>query len=260
MSNFELQSKYYDVLINEVLDIRHFSIDNIKKWYNSCKQYIIGSWFNDLDIPTTIDVDKEFDNIYGIIEHGLRDQTYKMFKNMYEGERMLGMLKEYTYTSRDIHTIDMIKSELNQTCNWLIELCIYCVKYHLLRALDEDVQDVIAEYGPEYGDKILQSAYIKMQKVDNLDLSYCKKYLIGYDTAILEFIELYNTKQFNKLSLNQKLTKINQFKDIAHFNGTLIQGTDPFYIFDEDHKDMYDSITQLNNREIERKLKRIVGY
>ena len=258
MSNFELQSKYCDVLINEVLDIKSFNTNDIKEWYNHCKLYMIGKWFNFLEIPTNIEVDNEYEKIFNIVENVLRDKTYQMFKNMYEGERMLGMLKEYTYTSKDDHTYDMIKSELNQTCNWLIELCIYCIKYHLIRALHEEFYDLCEHDISD--DRILKIMEIKLSQIDNLDMRMYNSTLIGYDDKILQFVKLYTSGQFNKMSLSQKLIIINEFKDIAHYNGTLIQGTDPLYIFDEDHKDMYDSITQLNDRAIERKLKRIVGY
>lgn len=260
MNNYDLQSKYCEVLINEVLDTNSFSIENIIEWYNACKQYMIGNWFDDLHIPSNIDTDSEFEKINSIIENSLRDQTYHMFKNMYEGDVMLGMLKDYIYTPNDSHIIDLINADLYQTCDWLIELCIYCIKYHLLRILDEDVQDVIAEYGLDYSEKILQTALIKLKKIDTLDLTLCSQYLTGYDKVIFDFIKAYKFGKIEKMSLSQKLVLINQFKNVAHYNGTLIQGSDPLYIFDREHKNMYDSITQLNHKMIERKLKRIAGY
>lgn len=252
------------VLLNELFDKQSYNTQSIKDWYEHCKLYTIGSWFNDLDIESTINVDKEYEKISENIENTLRNQVYHMFKQMYNDEYMLGLLSEYRYSRNDSDIYDMLEVELNKTCDWLIELCIYALRYHALRLVDEDVNDIIIDsYNKgdvQYANKILNQASIYVDKVDKLELSYFEKLFVGYDKQLLHFLKDYTSGKFLRCSIKEKLITINEFKDIAHYHGTLFSGTDPFYIFDLEHDDLYNSITQINKRKLEKQLQELVGY
>lgn len=250
------------VLLNELFDKQSFNTQSIKEWYEHCKLYIIGSWFDDLNIDSTIDVDKEYEKISENIENTLRNQVYHMFKQMYSDEYMLGLLSDYRYSHNDFSIYDMLEVELNKTCDWLIELCIYALRYHALRLVDEDVQDMMLELDDrfQYANKILNQASIYVDKVDKLELSYFEELFVGYDKQLLHFLKDYTSGKFLRCNTKEKLIAINEFKDIAHYHGTLFSGTDPFYIFDLEHDDLYNSITQINKRQLEKKLQSLVGY
>lgn len=248
------------VLLNELFDKQSYNTQSIKDWYEHCKLYIIGSWFNDLNIESTIDVDKEYEKVSEIIENTLRNQVYHMFKQMYNDEYMLGLLSDYRYSHNDSEIYDMLEVELNKTCDWLIELCIYALRYHALRATDDDVVDAIKMYGKNSGNAILNQASIYVNKIGKLELSYFERLFVGYDKQLLYFLKDYTSGKFLRCSVKEKLIAINEFKDIAHYHGTLFSGTDPFYIFDDEHEELYNSITQLNKRKLEKRLQELVGY
>lgn len=252
------------VLLNELFDKQSYNTQSIKDWYEHCKLYIIGSWFNDLNIDSTIDVDKEYEKVSENIENTLRNQVYHMFKQMYNDEYMLGLLSDYHYSHNDSNIYDMLEVELNKTCDWLIELCIYALRYHALRLVDEDVNDIIIEsYNKDntlLANKILNQASIYVDKVDKLELSYFEKLFVGYDKQLLHFLKDYTSGKFLRCGIKEKLIAVNEFKDVAHYHGTLFSGTDPFYIFDLEHDDLYNSITQINKRQLEKELQSLVGY
>lgn len=252
------------VLLNELFDKQSYNTQSIKDWYEHCKLYIIGSWFNDLNIDSTIDVDKEYEKVSENIENTLRNQVYHMFKQMYNDEYMLSLLSEYRYSHNDSNIYDMLEVELNKTCDWLIELCIYALRYHALRLVDEDVNDIIIESynkdSTQLANKILNQASIYVDKVDKLELSYFEKLFVGYDKQLLHFLKDYTSGKFLRCDIKEKLIAVNEFKDVAHYHGTLFSGTDPFYIFDLEHDDLYNSITQINKRQLEKKLQSLVGY
>lgn len=250
------------VLLNELFDKQSYNTQSIKDWYEHCKLYIIGSWFNDLNIDSTIDVDAEYEKVSEIIENTLRNQVYHMFKQMYNDEYMLGLLSDYRYSHNDSEIYDILDVELNKTCDWLITLCIYALRYHALRIVDDDIQDIMLEAGDrfQYANKILNQASSYVDKVDKLEVSYFEKLFVGYDRQLLQFLKDYTSGKFLRCSAKEKLIAINEFKDIAHYHGTLFSGTDPFYIFDIEHEELYNSITQLNKRKLEKQLQELVGY
>ena len=259
--NFDLQTECLHVMLNEMFSNVNYSFQYINEWYKHCKNYIIASWFDDLDIPCKLSTDTEFNKIIDVVDNHLRNQSFHMFKQMYNDEFMLGLLNDYHYTEKDENIRESLKFELRKTCEWLIHLCITCSKYHVLRLLDEDVQDAIAEYGKRYSDKILQSAKFKLDQIDNLNMSFYSKILVGYDKQILKFIDDYTHGKFKTVgSLKDMLIAINEFKDVAHFHGTLLSGDDPFYIFGNDHTELYNSITQLNRPKLEKELEKMLGY
>lgn len=252
------------VLLNELFDKQSYNTQSIKDWYEHCKLYIIGSWFNDLNVESTIDVDKEYEKISEIIENTLRNQVYHMFKQMYSDEYMLGLLSDYRYSHNDSEIYDMLEVELNKTCDWLIELCIYALRYHALRLVDEDVNDIIIESynkdNTQLANKILNQASSYVNRIDRLEVPYFERLFVGYDKQLLHFLKDYTSGRFLRCSVKEKLIAINEFKDIAHYHGTLFSGTDPFYIFDIEHDELYNSITQLNKRKLEKQLQELVGY
>lgn len=252
------------VLLNELFDKQSYNIQPIKNWYKHCKAYTIGSWFDDLNITSTIDIDRECDIIYEIIENSLRNDCYHMFKQMYNDEYMLGLLSDYRYSRNDSDIYDMLEVELNKTCDWLIELCIYALRYHALRIVDDNVNDAIMDLyvigDNQSAIKILNQALAYVKKVDMLDVSYYDRLLIGYNKQLMYFLKDYTSGKFLKCGIKEKLIAINEFKDIAHQHGTLFSGTDSFYIFGDEYEDLYNSITQINRRKLEKQLQELVGY
>ena len=194
------------------------------------------------------------------------------FKKFYEYELMLHFLNTNRYTNLDLKVRNDIEISLNDICNWLIEFTLVALKYRICVRLSTAIGDSIenntllkyifaSDNIEAYALNVFNAidnntidAWIQTVKIDNLGFEYHE--------IIKPFINKYYKKDLNIIPLTQKMIDINYIKSYDHAAGNIYASVEKksYHILGHTPKYIIDKATNINEYNIEKKLKKLVGY
>ena len=180
-------------------------------------------------INVAIDEDNDYYTdkpIFEPITTALKPFVFEYLHNIFVYEYWLHLLSTYYYNDHQNNIKLQIQNKLNAICNWCAKLFKYCIKLNLFANSIYDVEWYCTEYSDD------------------------------------EFAHYWKSlNNFNRLHLKDKVILINSIIQYEHNTGTLLTSTlaPALYVFGDDIS-LNDKITEINHRQLEHKLQKMLGY
>lgn len=190
---------------------------------------LLSKYIHIIDVAIDEDNDYYTDKpVFEPITTALKPFVFEYLHNIFVYEYWLHLLSKYNYTGYQDYIKTQIQDKLNALCNWCAKLFKHCIKLNL------------------FANSIYDAEW------------YCME----YEDCSHEFKHYWKSlNNFSKLHLKDKVILINNIIQYEHFTGTLLTSTmaPALYVFGDDLS-LNDKVTELNHRQLEYKLQKMLGY